>query len=85
MKNEKTMQELICDVANISDEAASQLPHWARVLRDLCRKVIAESSATTQDAGAAANLCRIANPLNSDSTTLNKTANTASEGERKHV
>ncbi len=33
MKNEKTMEELICDVAKMSDETASQLPHWARVLK----------------------------------------------------
>lgn len=81
MKNEKTMEELICDVAKMSDETASQLPHWARVLRDLCRKVIAESSTTTQDAGAEANLCRITNSVNSDSTTLKKTVKkAASEG-----
>jgi hypothetical protein len=42
MKNKKTPRELVNDVAEIPDEIATQLPYWARVLRDLCREAIAQ-------------------------------------------
>ena len=44
-KDKKTPRELVEDVAEIPDEIVNQLPHWARVLRDLCREAREEAEA----------------------------------------
>ncbi len=41
-RDEKTPREMVDDVAEIPDDMVSQLPHWAQVLRDICREVRAQ-------------------------------------------
>jgi hypothetical protein len=48
-KDKKTPRELVDDVAEIPDETLSELPHWARVLRDLCREAREETRAQKPD------------------------------------